>query len=261
MSPLVIAQISDLHVGRRGERLFGHIDTGERLRYCVEAISRLPLPPDALVASGDLVNRGTAEEYGFLRELLAPLSMPVFLMPGNHDERSALRAAFFDHHYLPAQGHLCYSTVIGELRLIMLDTVVPGQDRGALDTLQLEWLERELTEKDGPVVLFMHHPPCETGIAYMDRIGVAADDAARFGALVARFGQVQRVCCGHVHRAIATRWCGTLVGVCPSSAFQYCADPREEAAALVTGEQPAYQLHFWTGGRLITHTLQIGPEG
>ena len=256
MLPLTIAQISDLHVSRPGELVFGRIDTAANLRRCIEQIVALPVRPDAIVASGDLVNAGSHEEYRLLRELLAPLPMPVYLVAGNHDERINLRGAFPDHVYLPREGKLHYSVDIDGLRLVMLDTVVPGEDGGALDGAQLAWLQRTLA-MDVPTVIFMHHPPCMTGISYMDRIALAAADALKLEKLIERFPNVHGVCCGHVHRSVIVRWGGTTVGVCPSSAFQYVADARAEAVPLTTGEQPAYQLHLWNGTGLITHTLQI----
>lgn len=78
MLSLAIAQISDLHVSRPGEPVFGRIDTAANLRRCIEQIVALPVRPDAIVASGDLVNAGSHEEYRLLRELLAPLPMPVY---------------------------------------------------------------------------------------------------------------------------------------------------------------------------------------
>lgn len=258
MLPIIIAQITDLHVREPGELVFERFDTSAALRRCVDAILQLPARPDVVIASGDLVNAGSPEEYRFLRELLAPLPMPLYLLPGNHDERSTLRMAFSDHTYLPEQGELFYTVAIGGLRLIMLDTVVPGEDGGALSTGQLQWLEHTLASAPAcPNVIFMHHPPCATGIPYMDRIALDSGDATRLGALIARNGHVERICCGHVHRAITARWSGTTAGVCPSSAFQYIADPRPEAVPLTTLEQPAFQLHLWDGAQLTTHTLQI----
>ena len=258
MLAAIIAQISDLHVGTPGERLFGRVDTAACLRRCVESLMELPVRPDALVVSGDLVNTGSTVEYALLRELLAPLLLPVYPIPGNHDERSALRAAFGDHAYLPAQGELCYTVQVKGLRLIMLDSVVPGTDGGALGAHQLEWLERTLASSPYcPSMIFVHHPTCETGIPYMDRIALASEDAARLGALIDRYPIVHRVCCGHVHRSVLMNWRGTAVAVCPSSAFQYVADPREDAEPVITGEQPAYQLHLWNGARLATHTVQV----
>ena len=70
------------------------------LARCVQEIRRLRPQPDLVIATGDLVDLGIAEEYAHLRQLLAPLPMPCYLIPGNHDERGALREAFPEHAYL-----------------------------------------------------------------------------------------------------------------------------------------------------------------
>lgn len=258
MPPLIIAQISDLHVSAPGEPIYGRIDTGAALARCVDHIMRLPVRPDAVVASGDLVNAGTGEEYGLLRHLIAPLPMPVYLMPGNHDDAAALRSVFSGRGYFPETGKLNYTFVMAGLRLIMLDTVVAGEDGGMLGAQQIEWLEKLLaSESDRPCVIFLHHPPFATGMAYMDEIALAAEDAAKLGAIVARHSCVQRISCGHVHRAVCTSWNGTTTGICPSSAFQYSPELRPGAGAVISEEEPAYQLHHWNGTELATHTVQI----
>ena len=85
-----------------------------------------------MIATGDLVEGGKPEEYARLRRLLAPLAMPVHLIPGNHDARDALRAAFADHAYLPPTGFLQYTVEDLPVRLIALDTLVEGKGHGAL---------------------------------------------------------------------------------------------------------------------------------
>ncbi|MGQ0752467.1 MAG: phosphodiesterase [Betaproteobacteria bacterium] len=262
MSSLIVAQISDLHVTAPGQLLLGRIDTAAALARCVDHIMRLPVLPHAVVASGDLVNEGTVEEYALLRRLLSALTMPVYLMPGNHDDAGTLRTAFPDHRYFPDAGQLRYTVSMEGLRLIMLDSVVAGEDGGALGGAQLEWLERLLASDPGsPAFLFMHHPPFPTGIQYMDEIALDAGDAEALGALASRHRCVRRISCGHVHRAVCVTWHGTTVGICPSSAFQYGVQLRPDAKPVVSEEQPAYQLHYWNGNELVTHTVQIdGPK-
>lgn len=258
MRALIIAQISDLHVSVPGQPIYGRIDTGAALARCVDHIVQLPVRPDAVVASGDLVNAGTGEEYRLLRQLIAPLTMPVYVMPGNHDDAAALRSAFSDHGYFPETGKLDYTFVMEGLRLIMLDTVVAGGDGGTLGAQQLEWLEKLLNSESGrPCVIFMHHPPFATGMPYMDEIALAAEDAAKLGAIVARHSCIRRISCGHVHRAVCTSWNGTTAGICPSSAFQYGVQLHQDAPPVTSEEQPAYQLHCWNGTDVVTHTVQI----
>ena len=131
-------------------------------------VNALDPRPDVVLATGDLVEGGKPEEYARLKRLLAPLAMPVYLIPGNHDAREALRAAFADHAYLPASGFLQYASRTQPVRLIALDTLVPGKPHGALCAERLDWLEARLGESDRPTILFMHHPPFDCGIDAFD---------------------------------------------------------------------------------------------
>src|SRR5215213_8522363 len=99
-----VAQISDLHIVAPGQELTGLIDTAAYVRAAVEHLNRLDPQPDAVLATGDLVDGGEREDYERLRELVAPLRAPLWLLPGNHDERGALRATFADHAELGAGG-------------------------------------------------------------------------------------------------------------------------------------------------------------
>src|SRR5215472_8649317 len=144
---MLICQISDLHVRAPGELAYRRVDTARFVRRCVSHIlAQRPLP-DVVVVTGDLVDRGQPEEYEHLVSLLAPLSMPVYVIPGNHDERNALRSAFPAHRYLHGAGEfLHYAVPLGPICLIGLDTVIPGEGGGLLCADRLRWLEKQLDE-------------------------------------------------------------------------------------------------------------------
>jgi 3',5'-cyclic-AMP phosphodiesterase len=256
---MIIAQISDLHVRVEGSLVYDRFDTGICLARCVAHIERMRPRPDALLATGDLVDGGSPGEYRRLRELLAPLCMPVYLIPGNHDERGALREEFRDHAYLPPPGApVRYVVEDYPVRLIGLDTVVPGSEGGALDWEQLDWLDRELAAQSSrPTLIFMHHPPLRTGIRGMDDIALSEASAARLGEIVARHRHIALITCGHVHRGIQARWQGTAVSVCPSSAFQGILNLRGDRYVIGGNEPPAYQVHYWNGSELVTHTVAL----
>src|SRR5215470_3359119 len=101
---MLIAQISDLHIRARGQLAYRRVDTAWYLARCVEQLLRMTPRPDVVVATGDLVDVGHPDEYRHLRELLTPLPMPVYLIPGNHDRRDPLVAEFPEHAYLPRHG-------------------------------------------------------------------------------------------------------------------------------------------------------------
>src|SRR5215468_619425 len=130
---MLICQISDLHVRPPGELAYRRVDTAAFVRRCVShVLAQRPLP-DVVVATGDLVDRGLPEEYEHLADLLAPLTMPVYVIPGNHDERNALRANLSEQRYLHTGGEfLHYAVPLGPICLIGLDTVVPGEGGGSL---------------------------------------------------------------------------------------------------------------------------------
>jgi 3',5'-cyclic-AMP phosphodiesterase len=255
---MMIAQISDPHIVLPGALLYGRVDTADFLKRAVAELNRLEPPPDVIVITGDLVDKGEPAEYDYLRRLLAPLSMPVFIIPGNHDARAELRAAFGGDGYLPPEGFLQYAVEDYPVRLVALDTLVPGEGGGELCAERLAWLDRTLAaEKRRPTAVLMHHPPFLTGIERMDRAGLRGTDA--FAAIIGRHPQVERILCGHLHRAIDRRFAGTVAGTAPSTAHQIHLDIRSGAPLTMMFEPPGYQLHLWRDGAgLVSHTAVFG---
>ena len=254
-----LLQLSDTHIREPGRLAYGRIDTAPYLRQAVAAIGRLPQRPDAVVITGDLTDFGRPAEYDYLRALLAPLTMPVYLMPGNHDDRQQLRASFPEHRYLGTDGFVQYSVAVGRLQLIALDTVVPDAGEGRLCAERLAWLAEQLEiQRERPVVVAMHHPPFQTLIGHMDEIGLLSG-AAELEALLARHPNVQRVICGHLHRAIQVSFAGTLALTVPSPAHQVCLDLSPQAESAWTLEPPGFAIHALpAAGRMVSHVAYSG---
>ncbi len=255
---MLLAQISDMHVKVPGNPLYGRIDTPAFLERAVAHLAALDPRPDLVIATGDLVESGSVEEYRTLRDLLAPLAMPVYLIPGNHDRRDGLRAVFGDRAWLPASGFVHYAFDAGPLRMVGLDTLVEGKGHGALCAERLDWLEARLGESDRPTILFMHHPPFACGIEAFDAMRLNEGEE-RLAAMVGRHRHVERVLCGHVHRPIQVRWAGTLASIAPSTAHQAALDLREKAPMSLAMEPPGVVLHLWQPGLgLVSHLSPIG---
>lgn len=255
---MLLAQISDMHVKVPGQLLYGRIDTNAFLERAVAHLAALDPAPDAVIATGDLVDGGSPEEYRALAALLAPLAMPVYLVPGNHDRRDGLRTVFGDRPWMPADGFVQYAIEAGPLRLLGLDTLVEGKGHGALCDARLDWLEARLAESDRPTVVFMHHPPFDCGVDAFDRLKLN-EGAGRMAGIVGRHRHVERVLCGHVHRSIQVRFAGTLAAVAPSTAHQAALDLHPGAPMALTMEPPGVMLHLWTpGAGLVSHTLPVG---
>ena len=255
---MLIAQISDTHIRPKGMLAMGRVDTASHLARAVAHVNMLRTAPDVVLVTGDLVDAGMAEEYAHLGELLAPLAMPVYLIPGNHDLRDPLRQAFAAHRYLPREGFLHYVVESGPVRMIALDTLAAGAPHGELCGERLDWLEAKLSESNRPTILFMHHPPFECGLKEFDdaRLKVGAD---RLAAIVRKHVNVERILCGHVHRPIQMRWAGTIASVAPSTAHQATLDLTPDAPLMYSMEPPALALHQWRPGTgLVTHLSYVG---
>lgn len=255
---MLIAQITDTHIVAPRELFLDKVDTASALERAVSTLNRLDPSPELVVLTGDLVESGRPEEYDHLRSLLAPLRMPVYAIPGNHDAREPMRAALAGDGYLPREGFLHYVIDDYPLRIVALDTLIPGEGGGVVCAERLRWLDDTLAEApDRPSLILMHHPPFVTGIARMDRAGLK--DTPAFAEVVRRHPQVERILCGHLHRAIESRFAGTIAGTAPSTAHQVALDLRPEARLSFTLEPPGYQLHYWReGAGLVTHTAAIG---
>ncbi len=255
---MIIAQITDMHAGHKVSTAAGSLDTFEHLERAVRHLNALRPAPDVVLATGDLTHDTAPEDYVRLTEALAPIEQPLYVIPGNHDDRENLRAAFLDRGYLPSEGFLHYVVEDHPLRLIALDTTIPGEAGGELCDARLAWLAARLEEApERPTVVLMHHPPFETGIPFFDRIGCRG--GAAMGAIVERHRQIETVLCGHVHRAIELRWHGTVVQVTPSTGYQYPLQLREAEDIHPVFEPPACRLCVWTPGvGLVSHLSYIG---
>jgi 3',5'-cyclic AMP phosphodiesterase CpdA len=245
--PFLLLQISDTHLGADWKG----VEPDECLLRAVEAILELPQRPDALVITGDLTQNGAPEEYERVRQLIAPLDLEPHVLPGNHDLRGAIREAFG----LPGDGeeHVSYAVDLGPLRLVCLDSIVPGIDGGSLDGGRTEWLDAALAEEpERPTVLAMHHPPLSTALPTFDAIGLAPEWRAELGEVLARHPQVLRVIAGHVHRPIVAELAGRAVLSVPSTYLQAVLkfDP---TAIEMRPDPPGFAIHALRDGVLTSH--------
>lgn len=255
---MLIAQLSDLHVRPPGVLYQGVVDSNQGLEDAIDHVHAMDRRPDLVLISGDLVDEGLPEEYEHLRYMLSRLSIPLLVIPGNHDDRENLRTAFADHRYLPRRGPLHYCVDDHPVRIIGLDSTVPGSHHGHIDADGLAWLADTLaSNRVKPTLLVLHHPPFTSGIDVMDQYRYV--EGAQLRAVVERATNVEIVLCGHVHRSMVTRWANTVVCSCPSTAT--AIDLRLVASAPPSSHAAprGCMLHLWDERHgLVSHTSQIG---
>ncbi|XYH93735.1 phosphodiesterase [Sorangium sp. So ce1128] len=259
---MLIAQITDMHVTDGGkDPAKDLVDANASLARAVEALNAQPVAPDLVIATGDLTDHGSPEEYRILRDLLEPLAAPVYLIPGNHDDSRLMAGALGNPSYLPGGGgHLSYVIDGYAIRVVALDTSDPERHDGVFSPDRAEWLDAALAAApERPTLIAMHHPPFATGIWWMDAMGL--DGAARFREVLAGHPQVRRVICGHVHRSVQATWGPTMLSVCPSTAYQTVATLEPSHPPQLAAEPPSFQMHWWTGEGFVCHTLPVRSEG
>lgn len=258
---VLIAQITDTHIGfdaAAGDEEFNY------LRFCatIDHLLAQPVQPDALILTGDIADNGAPESYERLKRALRGCDFPIHVMTGNHDRRDSLLAAFPD---CPVNnGFVQYALEINGLRVLCLDTLEHGRHGGAFCDARTGWLGRELAaHRQTPTLIVMHHPPVAAGIEWMDP---RPDEPwlNRFEAALSGHRQVVGIACGHLHRPLSAMFAGIPVTVTPAVAPAVSLDLRPldfhsaDGRGIVDAEPPAYALHRWKNGVLVSHLQPVG---
>jgi 3',5'-cyclic AMP phosphodiesterase CpdA len=248
-----IAQISDTHIlSPKSDQPAASL-RADCLRRTVADIN--DQQPDAVIFTGDTVQHGQPDEYARLRDLLAPLEAPLYLVPGNRDHKDTLRAAFGDLAYLPVTGDFLHYVIEDhDTRLVGIDSTLVGERKGRFCEARQSWLDKTLAEQPGrPTLLFIHHPPFDVGEHYVGGYRHSAE-AAALAAIVERQPQVIGLLCGHVHWPVERKWAGTQARIMPSIAVDVRKGIDEEAAQ----GRPIYMLHRVSGSKgLVSETRPV----
>ena len=207
-----IIQITDPHLSRPGHTLRG-LNPYERLEAALQDIAAFHSDAKACIISGDLTDSASPEAFLWLKSYLEDFPIPTHLMIGNHDVRSV----FFDvfqTYPKDENGFLQYSFDIGKSRFLCLDTKKDEPvSAGQYCVKRMNWLDNELSKTNKNIYIFMHHPPFEVGVPYMDRINL--DEAEAFGDLISSYKNVRHIFFGHVHRPVFLTWQNITCSACP----------------------------------------------
>jgi 3',5'-cyclic-AMP phosphodiesterase len=255
----VIAHVSDPHLLAE-RRLYGAIDTHETLRNAMARLARLELPPQAIVFTGDLADRAEPKAYVKLREIVEPaaadIGAEVVWVMGNHDEREHYARELFGEEIGEEVTQDRVHDVAG-LRVISLDTSVPGYHHGEISTNQLGWLADQLaTPAAHGTVLAMHHPPIPVPMVRAAEIIELHDQHLLAEAIEGT--DVRGVIAGHIHFSSYSTFAGVPVSVASSTC--YLADPAPVGRLLsaVDGHQSVTMMHFYDDR--VVHSVVPVPD-
>jgi len=257
---MLIAHISDFHVfSETPETSLVRPDAADAARKVVADIATFAPKIEAVMFTGDLADGGSTKDYALLKDILSPLDMPVFVVPGNHDARPGLRAAFGDTLPFGPGPFLNYETWFGGIRILALDTLWDGQVPGRLDDTQLAWLgERLAVPHAGLTLILMHHPAFPSQMAPLDAMALQGGQAV-FEQMIAGYTGPLRILSGHIHRPFQTLWHGVFCAVSGGPAFQHALTLDPEAAEPgIVAEPYAYFIHQITDATSVSiHTRYV----
>jgi len=244
-----ILHITDPHLHAQTDAMMRGLNTYESCKAVIERVMEEPLRPDAVIATGDLVQDETRQGYERFAELLAPLHVPVHCVPGNHDSPRIMADVLSTPPF-----HFCGSAVYGNWCLIMLNSAIRWDDGGRLETNQLQILEQTLRRHpQHHALVALHHHPLPTGSRWLD--GVNLRNSAEFLRIIDAFPRVRAVAWGHVHQAKQTLRNGTLMFSTPSTGSQFL--PNSDAF-MMDSKPPGYRwINLLPDGSINTEVVWL----
>lgn len=217
----VLLHLSDTHLRAAGSRLFDLVDASQRLQRALAVIEASGVVPDGIVFTGDLVDLGEGDAYAELRAIVEPfaarLGTRVFWVMGNHDDRAAFRSRLLGERSVDPARPIDRVDELDGLRLVTLDSTVPGFHHGELRDEQLTWL-RDVLATPAPLgtILAMHHPPVPSVLPLAATVELR--DQARL-ADVLRGTDVRAIIAGHLHYSTFATFVGIPVSVASSTCY------------------------------------------
>lgn len=217
----VLLHLSDTHLRAAGSKLFDAVDARDRLARALSVIAASGITPDGIVFTGDLVDLGEEDAYRELRELVEPfaaaLKTRVFWVMGNHDDRAHFRRQLLDEQQEADYAPIDRVDELDGLRLITLDSSIPGAHHGEVTDAQLRWLASVLqTPAPLGTIVAMHHPPVPSVLPLA--ASVELRDQTRLAAVL-RGTDVRAIIAGHLHYSTFATFAGIPVSVASSTCY------------------------------------------
>ncbi|MGA8248328.1 MAG: phosphodiesterase [Nocardioides sp.] len=257
----VVAHVSDTHLLAGEARQYGAIDTVARFGSVLDRLSRIDPPPQALVLTGDLADRGEPEAYRALRELVErfaeSIGARVVWCMGNHDERAAYSRELFGEESEAPQDRV-YD--VAGLRIVSLDTSVPGWHHGEVTDGQLAWLTGILaTPAEHGTILALHHPPIPSPLVPAAEI-IELRETERLAAVL-RGSDVRTILGGHYHYTSHSTFVGIPVSVAAATCYTVDTAPVDRLISAVDGHQAFNVVHVY-GDRVVHSVVPVpaAPE-
>lgn len=249
----LLVQLTDTHIEAPGKLLYGKVDTAKHLQESVSEINAMQPQPDLVMVTGDLVETPSEASYDHFTSLIKPLRVPVYIMPGNHDDPQLMMEMYGDSPMFPAV-HSTFQYAIEDfgVRILALNSHFQGSELPEFSSHRLHWLANTLAASDKPTLIAIHHPPMKTGIGFIDMVG--GHWYAGIRAVIEKNPQVQLVIAGHGHSDLIGRIGQVPVYMAPSTAHQLIAARVHDQAPAFDNRRAPPVLHHWVGDGFVSGT-------
>jgi Icc protein len=247
----LLVQITDTHILPPGELLHGSVDSARHLQETVQSIGRMLPKPDVVMITGDLVERGDEASYRHFIDLISPLEMPAYVIPGNHDDPQIMLKAFADTPYFPAcKETFQYAVDDFSFRILTLNSKRDGTELPGFKPSRLSWLENQLNLSGKPTLLALHHPPMITGIELSDMGGSEWFQGLK--SILSSHEQVKLAICGHCHIDLCGRIGQVPVYMAPATSHQLIATRGAMVAPSAVTQPGTPALHHFINGDFVS---------
>jgi Icc protein len=254
-----VAHVSDSHFTASGT-MHGTVHSAATYSAALAALEGTGIPIDALVHTGDIADHGEADAYRAATTVTAETTgrtgWPVLWAVGNHDVRSAMSTGVL--HEPTTEEPLDRAFEVRGLRLVTIDTSIPGRVEGGIEDSQVEWLRSVLAEPaEFGTVLALHHPPVPVEVTAMARLHLTQQDRL---AAALEGGDVRAILGGHLHYATSSTFAGIPVHVAPSTAYTIRLTKPGGGIIAVDGGRAAGLLSLYDDGRVGYSPLPADPH-
>ncbi len=252
-SPLRLVQITDTHLFAQPDQKLLGLTTADSLAAVVEQIARLSPRPDLALLTGDLSQDGSLASYQHLLDQLRKLDLPLYWLPGNHDDLTAMQAGLSAPRCSGSQ-----SFAVGGWQFLLLNSQVAGKVYGELRAESLDWLEQALQATSCPTLVALHHPPFAIESNWLDKSGLRNPQA--LFAVLDRYPQVKLVVCGHIHQEFSYQRRDVTYLSSPSTGVQF--QPKSSIFALDQNLPGFRQFTLYPDGKFTTQVERVvfSPE-
>ena len=261
VSTITIAQVTDMHLFASEQKQLLGMSTTESFHAVIERLEKLREELDMLLLTGDLSGDSTSQSYGNLQNLLSPLFLPSYWLPGNHDDFTIMNEVL---NLGLVSRRKCFER--GGWNFVLLDSSVPGEVHGYLRRETLEWLDLQLgMTSDKPIAIALHHPPFNVNSSWLDNTNL--QNSEEFFAVLDKYPQVRLVLFGHIHQEFYTQRQGVDYLGTPSTCVQF--QPRSKKVA-IDQKSPGFRLiklypngtwESWIERVPYFHTVELAANG